>query len=361
MEPPPGVPRSVRALFKWPGEADAYLKDHFGLRKQLIDTYNGFNWRVLGISTDPRVVVGRNDRLFLAGLDWLPTLASAAGKNDTRNLFLLGNCGAWWPENYRAMFAGKAATALRRLHSDFPRLAVMLVPTSDLLYPTELPERFQQACLGKTPLVEDWLERLPPDVRKLVAYPIDTAKNLPPDVPLIPKHSFHWIGRGVSLFMEAYADDKFHLDHQSDPTWTPVTQPADLERFLPGAGLVNTFQVAEWPSGVASCTEDNCLHTPPLGDLTLPRETVHVARRCARPRLLLFSDSFGWGALTGLVEYFCDVLMINMNNFRELNETDRRALWNRLTENWRDARVLVVLNAGNITLFASFAKSIPQY
>ena len=61
----------------------------------------------------------------------------------------------------------------------------------------------------------------------------------------------------------------------------------------------------------------------------------------------------------GLIEYFCDVLMINMNDFQALSEADRRALWARLKENWRDAHVLAVANVGNITLFARFVKSIP--
>jgi hypothetical protein len=74
---------------------------------------------------------------------------------------------------------------------------------------------------------------------------------------------------------------------------------------------------------------------------------------------LLFSDSFGWGAASGLIEYFCDVLMINMNDFQALSEADRRALWARLKENWREAHVLAVANVGNITLFARFVKSIP--
>jgi hypothetical protein len=346
LAPSPGVPGSRIAFMNWPHTADAYLKDHFGLRAQLIGAYNAFNWRVLGISTDPRVIVGRNGRLFFS-------------ENETRNFVLLSDCGAWWPEQARSRFAAEATAAIHRLQSDFPHLKVLVVPTSDLVYPTELPEGFQRACAGKTPLVKDWLARLPADVRDVIAYPIDAATHLPPYASLIPGHNFHWAGRGVSLFMEAYAEDQFHLNRQTAPAWKLVVEPADLERFLPGAGLSNEVQVPVWPPSVRFCGEDDCLRAQPLGGLTLPRETLRLVRDCAGPRLLLFSDSFGWGAASGLIEYFCEVFMINMNDFQLLSETDRRALWSRLKENWGDGYVLAVANVGNITLFARFAKSIP--
>lgn len=349
LAPSPGVPQNLSALVNWPHAADAYLKDHFGFRAQLIDLYNAVNWRILGVSADPRVVVGRNGRIFLSD-------------RNTLNPFVLANCGAWWPEEARSKFAAEAAAAIRRLEVDFPQFSVFLVPTSDLLYPTDLPEWVQRACAGKTPLAEDWLSRLPPDVRGLVAYPIETAKDLPlpPDAPLVPKLNFHWRGRGVSLLMEAYADEHFHLDRQVTPTWKLVTRPSDLGRFLPGAGLYTEAEDAVWPPGITFCEQDDCLHAQPLGGLTLPRETLRITRACAGQRLLVLSDSFGWAAAAGLFEYFCDVLMINMNDFQLLSETDRRALWTRLTENWRDAHVLAVVDVGNITLFARLVKSIPQ-
>lgn len=222
--PLPTLPRSVSALVKWPREVDDYLKDHFGFRAQLIAARNAFNWRMLGESADPHVIVGRGGRLFLSD-------------GDIRNLVVLGNCGAWWSENQRALFAAEATTALRRLRTDFPHLQVLIVPTSDLLYSPDLPKQFQQACAGKIPLVEDWLGRLPRDIRDFVAYPIETAKQMPPFAPLVPEHNFHWAGQGVSLFMEVYAEDTFHLNRQISPTWSPAILPADLERFLPELGF----------------------------------------------------------------------------------------------------------------------------
>ena len=111
LAPTPGVPRNVSALMNWPHAVDAYLKDHFGFRAQLIDLYNAVNWRILGTSTDPRVIVGRNGRIFLSDRKVL-------------NPFVLANCGAWWPEEARATFAADAAAAIRRLEVYFPQFSV---------------------------------------------------------------------------------------------------------------------------------------------------------------------------------------------------------------------------------------------
>ena len=344
----PSVPRSLPAIIEWPRRVDAYLRDNFGFRAQLVSAYVTLNWSVLGTSSEPSVVVGRNGRLFLS-------------EGDVPNRVLLRNCGAWWAEDYRDQWTVEADSALRRLSADFPRLSVLVVPTSSVLYSAELPSWIERACAGKTPLVEDLMARLPADTRRLIAYPISAAKRLPPGAPLIPKHNFHWNGQGVDLFMGAYVDNRFGLKRQIAPNWEVASVPSDLARFLPGVGLSNSIVAAVWnPETVAICSEDHCLHRAPLDGLTLPRETLRVARRGDGEPLLLLSDSFGAAAASSLIEYFRDVVMINMNNFQSLDEEDRRALWRRLRDNWRDAHVLALVQDGNVSLLSRFAKSLVE-
>ena len=231
----------ARALSSWPREADAYLKDHFGFRAQLIGGVQRLQLARSWDSTDPRVIVGRNGR-------------SSFRRMKRATLVLLSDCGAWWPEKHRIKVCGGGAVRpYVACRPTFPALGVLIVPTSDLVYPADLPESVSARLRGKTPLVKDWLRLLPPDVRDVIAYPIEAATHLPPDAPLIPEHNFHWSGRGVSLFMEAYAEDQFHFDRQIAPVWKSAVEPADLERFLPGAGLSNEVQVPVWPPSVRVC------------------------------------------------------------------------------------------------------------
>jgi hypothetical protein len=347
LSAPPNAPTTWSALDEWPRQVDAYLRDHFGFRAQLVRAYATLSWRLFGASPEPSVVVGRNGRLFLSD-------------GEVRNRVLLGNCGAWWPDEYLAQWAAEANAALRRLNAEFARLSVLIVPTSAVLYSEDLPSWMENACAGKTPMVEALAARLLPETRRLIAYPIEVAKRLPMASPLIPKHNFHWNGQGVNLFMDAYVESNFGLKRLIAPSWEPTTAPSDLARFFPGLEISNTILSANWKSEkLEICDGGNCLKQAPLEDLRLPRETMRVSRPGDGEPILLLSDSFGWGAAFSLIEYFRDVVMINMNNFQTLEEADRQALWRRLKENWGGSNVLVLVQDGNIGLLSRFVKSLP--
>jgi hypothetical protein len=348
LAPPPNAPTTFAALIEWPHHADAYLKDHFGFRAEFVRAYATLSWKLFGISPEPSVVVGRNDRLFLS-------------EGEVHNRVLLSDCGAWWPDQQLTQWAVDADAALRRLKADFPRLSVLIVPTSAVLYPADLPSWMEQACAGKTPFADAIAARLPTDTRSLIAYPIREAKHLPPATPLIPAHNFHWAGKGIDVFMANYVENRFGLKREMTPDWEPATVPADLERFFPGSGLSNTILMPVWnPEKVEFCFEGDCLHRAPLDELQLPRETIRARRSGEGEPILLLSDSFGAGAASGLINYFRDVAMINMNNFQILEEGDRRALWRRLKENWGGANVLVVVQDGNVSLLSRFVESLPR-
>jgi hypothetical protein len=348
LAPPPSAPRTLSALMEWPRQADAYLKDHFGFRAQFVRAYATLSWKLFGTSPEPSVVVGRNDRLFLSD-------------GDVHNRVLLGDCGAWWSDEQLAPWAVEGDAALRRLKAEFPRLSVFVVPTSAVLYPADLPPWMERACAGKTPFAQALAARLPPDTRSLITYPVLEAKDLPPATPLIPAHNFHWVGKGVDLLMAEYIESHFGLKRQIAPGWERATEPADLERFFPGSGLSNTILAPVWnPENVEFCFDGDCLQQPPLDRIRLPRETLRVSRSGAGEPILLLSDSFGAGAASSLIEYFRDVVMINMNNFQMLEEGDRRVLWRRLEENWGGSNVLVLIEDGNVTLPSRFVKSLPR-
>ncbi len=347
LSAPPDAPRTWTALTEWPRHVDAYLRDHFGFRAQLVRAYATLSWRLFRTSPEPSVVVGRNGRLFLSD-------------GEVRNRSVLGDCGAWWSDEYLARWAGETDVALRRLNAEFARLSVLIVPTSAVLYSEDLPSWMEHACAGKTPLVEALAARLPPETRRLIAYPVEAAKRLPIASPLIPKHNFHWTGQGVNLFMDAYVESNFGLKRQIAPSWELATAASDLARFFPGLGISNTILSANWNSEkLEICDEENCLHHAPLEHLKLPRETMRVSRPGDGEPILLLSDSFGWGGAFSLIEYFRDVVMINMNNFQTLEEADRQALWRRLKENWGGSNVLVLIEDGNVGLLSRFVKSLP--
>lgn len=344
---PPGFPSGLAELWQWPRRAEAYLDDHFGLRPQLVRANVNIHWHLLDSSSVSSIVVGRNGRIFFSDGE-VPFRAA------------LGNCGAWWSADYRADFVHEAEAGLTSLRRAFPNVSVLLVPTSPVLYPQDLPAWMERACAGHVPLATDILQHLPDPLREMVSYPRDVAVSLPASGPLIPKKNFHWDGRGPDLLMQSFVDGRFHMPRVIEPGWTERVVPSDLAPLLPGIELVDRISVPGWgTSGVRFCDVSVCAQRAPLDGIALPLETLWAERPGAGGKLLLLSDSFGAKAAATLIEYFSDIVMINMNNVQRLSPDQRRSLWYRLNNDWRPDYVLVVVQDGNISLLSRFAKVLP--
>src|SRR5208283_983859 len=62
LAPAPQAPLSWDALAAFPGRADAFLKDHFGLRQTMIRTHRDLSHPVL--YGNESVLIGRDSRMF---------------------------------------------------------------------------------------------------------------------------------------------------------------------------------------------------------------------------------------------------------------------------------------------------------
>src|SRR5580704_15443747 len=67
LTPAPEAPRSLAALRAFPGEVDAYLKDHFGLRQTMIRAHRDLSHPLL--YGNEQVLIGRDGRMFYLGRD----------------------------------------------------------------------------------------------------------------------------------------------------------------------------------------------------------------------------------------------------------------------------------------------------
>ncbi len=65
LAPFPGIPRNLDALRAFPGSFEAFYRDHFGFREQLVYLYNVLNVR-LGVSPTEKVLVGQDGWFFYA-------------------------------------------------------------------------------------------------------------------------------------------------------------------------------------------------------------------------------------------------------------------------------------------------------
>jgi hypothetical protein len=332
----PGLPTTIAALFEWPRHVDSYAGDHFGLRAQMIKADSYIHWTVLGSSPVPAIVVGRNGRLFLS-------------EGDTPFRDLLSNCGAWWSDEFLTETVKQIGASLRNLRKHLPAITILIVPTSAVLYPDDLPRWIERACAGRIPLGDYVLQHFPAEIRAGIYYPRDVAFALPPSTPLIPKLNFHWAGYGTRVFMEQFAQTNLDVKKIVSPSLEEKVEASDLSHFLPGVNLYTRLLVPDWHREVRYCGSPACLDTSPLDGIALPFETLRMERPGPGGRLLILSDSFGATAASTLIEYYSDIIDINLNNFSRLSRNDQRMLWTRVNTIWRPDYVLMVVQDGNVT------------
>lgn len=342
----PSAPTNVSELAEWPKKAEAFVNDHFGFRRQLIDADGNLRWTLFHRLHKPDVVYGRNGRLFLS-------------EGDTPFRVLLSNCGAWWDESRLSGFATEMETSLTDLRTIAPDTDLLVIPTASALYPDSLPSWIARACAGKTLLVNEIENRLRPRTRSNIYYPLEIGRNMPEAIPLIPKENFHWRGQAVSIFMNKFVEEFWHMSQNHFPTYAGHEIAPDISLYLPGVDLKFEVQDIVWSHpGEAYCGDQTCADRFPLSDLRLPNETSRLSRPGAGPKLLILSDSFGNAAMQALFAFFDDVIMLNMNNFQLLSEAERKALWSRVTSTWRPDRTIMLVQDGNLLAIPNYVKAL---
>jgi hypothetical protein len=338
----PNAPASIEDAMQWPRGFDGYLADHFGLRKYLIRADVMLRWHGFGESTTPRLLPGRNGRVFLAG-----------GEPPYRSV--LTTCGAYGDDDWRASISASMAQALRTVAAKLPGMKVLVIPTAPVLYPQDLPGWAEQACRDRVPLAPDLIGRLPADLRGAVLYAVAPLSALPSSIPLIPKMSFHWRGRGGRLFVQALAERELGLKPKARAVWTERQMPVELA-FAFGRWFVNRVELPDWKaSGIEQCVgASECFREPAFAGVDFPRGTWRLKRTNGPERLLILGDSFATSASDGLIDYFDEVAALNMWEFMGAPDDKKDRLWQALAIDWRPTRIIILVCDENVF-------HLPQY
>jgi hypothetical protein len=342
MRAAPKAPTSIEDVMQWPRGFDAYLADHFGLRKYLIRADAILRWSMFGEFTTPTLLPGRNGRIFLAG-----------GEPPYRSV--LSTCGAYGDDAWRALISGSLAEALRKAAATLPHNKVFVIPSAPALYPQDLPAWVERACRDRVPLAPDLIGRLPPDVRGTVLYAVGSLSALPPSVPLIPKMNFHWAGRGARLFVQALAERELGLKPKARAVWTELEVPIELS-FAFGRWFTYRVEQPDWKkSGIEQCTgASECFRDGAFAEVDFTQATWRYKRTDGPERLLILGDSFAASAGAVLIDYFDEVVAVSMQQFTGAPDATKDRLWRALAIDWRPTRIIVLVYDENVF-------HLPQY
>ena len=264
LAPPPRAPADAAGWLALPGETDAYLKDHFGLRQVLIRTHTELTKPMLGMGDDS-VLVGRDGRMFYLGEEAVRQSAGLVLRDqrvaDTVDLIV----------QMRDDLARRGA-----------RFLVAPPPNAATVYQQDLPDWAQKR--GRRTEYDLLLEGLQAqDVKTVDLRPVMAeARSGGPTYFL---HDSHWTARGALTAFNAVVEADGRPDWRLDPA-TALTPPSqhrggDLARLL-GVQDSETEEAEELklPQG-----EKTLLTADPYGDY------VETSGKPG-PTIMIIGDSF---------------------------------------------------------------------
>ncbi len=245
----PGENRQMAKLAPW--NFTNYFHDHFGLRGSLIILQALLKVKVLGVSSSPEVVVGKNGWLYLAG-DY--SLDNYRGVHPFR-----GDELAQWIDLFRTR-----QTWLERRGVPF---AVVIAPDKHTIYPENLPDNVGTAG---PPSRLDQLSAALPHVHLIDLRPALMKAKSSAAHPLYYLTDTHWNGYGaLAAYQQIARELALPPIPKSECVDSEAIRPGDLAMML---GLRRQIQ-----ERMFSCN----LRPVPDPKAAAPR------------RLLMFADSFG--------------------------------------------------------------------
>ena len=334
----PAWPGSLAAVPGWSAGVDAWLKDHFGLRKRYLDVLDQIHYRVFGGFASPQILMGREGRIFLA--------SHGAGEEHRNSLIRIA-CGAAVAPDRPQAIARALATVLERTDAaGAGRSVAILVPSASALYPAQLPPWLERQCRQATPLAESVAAAMPADMKARVASLYPVLAGLGPATPAIPRHNFHWDGAGPRRAGPWIAETLLGRRPAFALPTRPVRLRSDITGFFPGLRIEEeVVQVEEAKAGVATCIG------PPCFEAVLGAEAARLMedlRRhdspLAQGRLLLLTDSFGRFVAADFTPYFGQVVQVSLNNLPLLSAAQRDRLRRALIAEYRPDTIVYLVH-----------------
>src|SRR5271166_3948251 len=264
LAPAPQAPRSWEAFRALPGQVDAYLKDHFGLRQTMIRAHRDLSHPV--VYGNETVLIGRNGRMFYLGREMV---------RQSAGLVLRDRKVAGAADLVAAM-----RDALARRGS---RLLVAVPPNSSTIYQDDLPLWAQNR--GRKTEYDLFFEELAGrGVKTVDLRPVMNAVQSQGEAYLM--YDSHWTARGALAGFNAVVEADSHPDWRLDPA-TALGPPEELKgggvaRML---GMQDDVSEKVEPLALPSQGKDEALSQD-----VMPDHVITTGK--SGPTVMVIGDSF---------------------------------------------------------------------
>jgi alginate O-acetyltransferase complex protein AlgJ len=260
----PQAPLNWDALTAFPGQADAWLKDHFGLRQTMIHTQRDLSHPVL--YGNEKALIGRDGRMFYLGRDMVRQSAGLVLRDQK-------------VANAVDMLAEMRDALARRVAS----LLVAVAPNSSTIYQDDLPLWAQKQ--GRKTEYDLFLADLAArGIKTVDLRPVMEKARADGEAYLM--HDTHWTARSAVLAFNAVAEAAGHPDWRLDPE-TSIGPPAerrggDVARII---GVEDEVSETVRELAVPSAGKSEDLSPGPMPDWVLSSARPG-------PTIMVIGDSF---------------------------------------------------------------------
>lgn len=342
LAPRPSLPETWTQFLMLPTQTDAWIKDHFGFRAELVEANNFLRFKTFHEFPSVQVSTGENGRIFVtAHATAAPPFSAVADICDV-NRQSLKQFGSY----LNILFDGFEVMG----HA--PKL--MIVPSAPTVQSADLPHWMRERCSSNNTPTMALLESdyINDNVKKAIYYPLALMRANNQGSELFPKTWFHWNGPGLEHVAQDSMGSLFPAVRSAAPrlrTHTTV-QESDVAQMFPGIDLPSTISEPDFAaSHISACHGTTCFpefkgFAEPLYDASRYHNPAAPARR-----LLILSDSFGRFISGWYSRYYRTVEHVAVNNVRDLKHEQIKIFRDFLLREPANTDVLFIFHDGALS------------
>jgi hypothetical protein len=342
LAPLPDMPATWAEFLTLPAKTDAWVKDHFGFRTELVEANNVWRYKVFGEFPSVRVTSGRNERIFVTAHANAAAPYSAAIEICDVNQKTLKEFGAY----LNVLFGSFESMGLA------PKL--MIVPSAPAVHSADLPAWLSKRCSSDATPVAALLQSdyINPAVKSVLHYPLAQMRSKNQGVDLFPRNWFHWNGPGVEDVAQGSMSRLFPAVQTTAPRLVTRArdQESDIHPMFPGVALRSTITEPDYAaSKVQACYGTTCF--PEFKEFAEPLYDASRFHNPAAPdrRLMILSDSFGRYIAGWYTRYYRTVEHVAVNNVRDLKREQVKLLKEFTLRDPDKTDILFIFHDGALT------------
>jgi hypothetical protein len=342
LAPLPNVPTTWAEFLALPGKTDAWVKDHFGFRTELVEANNIWRYKVFGEFPSVRVTSGQHNRIFVTAHATAAAPYSAVVEICDVNQKTLKEFGAY----LNILFGSFESMGLS------PKL--MFVPSAPAVHSADLPKWLSKRCSSDATPVAALLQGdyITPNVKSAIHYPLAQMRSRSQGTDLFPRNWFHWNGPGVEDIAQGSMSRLFPAVQTTAPRLVTrvVDQESDIHPMFPGVHLRSKITEPDYDgSKIQACHGITCF--PEFKEFAEPLYDVSRYHNPAAParRLMILSDSFGRFIAGWYTRFYRTVEHVAVNNVRDLQRDQVKVLKEFTLRDPGKTDILFIFHDGALT------------